>query len=129
MKLYPMVSFHGNCRQAFEFYRDCFGGSTHFEGLPNAVGLGLPCSLRKLVVRARLDCEHFTLYGSDLGANTINGRISLVIEDLSEAPFLQIFAKLSAEAKSASNPDNLKIGQFASVTDKFGVEWLFHPNA
>ncbi len=126
MKLHPMISFHGNCREAFESYREIFGGETPFEGFPDAARMGLPCKLQNLVVRAKFQSEHFTLYGSDLGDNTIGGRISLLLTDFSVSEFRSVFDRLSADAKSASDSENVKSGQFAALIDRFGVEWVFY---
>ncbi|NUY79504.1 VOC family protein [Flavobacterium sp. MAH-1] len=125
MKIHPMITFHGNCREALEFYRECFGGELVVEKLSGDIRRCLPQSLRNLVVRAKLITPDFTLYGSDLGDTTMRGRISILIgsEDVSETATL--FEKLSTDGKITTNFEDVGKNQIASVIDRFGVEWLF----
>lgn len=125
MKIHPMITFHGNCREALEFYRECFGGDLVVEKLSGEIRRCLPQSLRNLVVRAKLITPGFTLYGSDLGDTTIRGRISILISSENASEIASLSQKLSADGKITSNFDDAGKNQIISVVDRFGVEWLF----
>lgn len=120
MKLHPMVTFSGNCRQALAFYRSCFGGELTFESLPENMKARLPCRFKDIVLRGKLACEHFTIYGSDLGETTARGRISLIVDAVNGEDIRLVFDRLSEGGEVLSDPGDVRTG---SVIDRFGVEW------
>lgn len=104
-----------------EHYRDCFGGALELEGLPYEVQNQLPGNMRHIVVRAKLTTPHFTLFGSDLGQTTANGRISLLLHNGERESLHHIFSRLSVVENSDADFDEI-----TSVTDRFGIEWLLN---
>nr|WP_290840366.1 VOC family protein [Flavobacterium sp.] len=118
--MHPFFTFHGNCREAMQFYRSCFGGTLSMIEIGQSEHAHkLPESVRKLVLHARLECDMFVMLASDLGqrSGTGNGRISLLIEcDQRESK--RLLSKLSDNKIQETSDSN------TSVIDKFGVEWI-----
>ncbi|MBD3581342.1 VOC family protein [Flavobacterium selenitireducens] len=121
MTLRPMIAFSGNCRQAMEFYRECFGGTLDVQGLSDDVKSQLPENMRDIVLRAKLTTSFFTLLASDLGQTTAPGRIALVLESGDREIRKRVFRKLSGTETADPEP-----GETAATIDPFGVEWLFN---
>lgn len=126
MQFHALISFDGNCREAFEHYKSVFGGTVHLDELPEALQSELPERLARSVVWGSFRCEHFEIFGSDLSETTVGGRVTLLVRDPNGERLSQLIRKLMSE--SGPNPDFTQ-NQTVSATDKFGVQWLFWKHA
>lgn len=130
MRVVPYINFNGDCRQAFEFYHQVFGGDpplmfTNEDGPME----GLPDSLKDKVLHAELEFLGQKLMGSDVPSDmyqTPTGlSVSLHTHDTDEAK--RCFDALSAGGNVIMPWGPQPWGAlFGMATDKFGVPWLIN---
>ena len=134
MKLDTYLKFDGNCRQAFEFYRQSFGGEfatiqTFGEAPAEVV---VPERYRGHLMHVSLPIGPGVLMGSDsvegFGPPTVFGNnFSITVHTESREEADDIFGRLS-EGGSVTMPmqDMFWGSYFGSLTDRFGVNWQIH---
>ena len=136
MQLNTYLTFPGNCREAFEFYRSVFGGEfdtfqTFGDGPPD---MQVPDAVKDLVMHVSLPIGASTLIGSDNGPNNpdvlmgSNFQISISPDSRAEADAL--YAKL-AEGGSADMPMQEMFwgAYFGTCDDRFGIRWMINHDA
>ncbi len=130
MAVYPFLSFNGNCHEAMHFYQACFGGRLQLQYLADAPDMeNLPRDLANLIVSATLESEHIRLFATDLmdEEGIFNGnRVSLLFSSLQLDYLQSLFTRL-AEKGTISGPfsNTLMAGAWSSLTDRYGVQWIF----
>jgi PhnB protein len=126
----PYLVFEGNCREAMNFYKDCFGGKLAFQTVgesPMADQLAPHPS--DAVLHSSLEAKNFTLMGSDMHwPGFSNGNAyHLSIECDSENEVNTLFSNLGEGGKItqplALMPWGATHGQ---LVDKFGKSWFFN---
>ncbi|MCX7621706.1 MAG: VOC family protein [Acidimicrobiales bacterium] len=129
MTFIPYLNFAGNCREAFERYREIFGGQLDlltFEDMPGGAG-EVPPDQAALVMHARLVCGDAILMGSDDpssdGTTARCAWINWFTTDGAEAE--RVFAELS-EAGEITMPlaETFWSPRFGMCVDRFGVGWM-----
>ena len=132
MNLDPYLVFDGDCRDAFEFYRQSFGGEfatiqTFGQG---PAGMGVREEHLDLVMHVSLPIGSSVLMGSDyiegFGPPLKSGNnffINVHADSREEAD--ELFAKLSSEGGAVRMPmqDMFWGSYYGDLTDKFGVSW------
>ena len=132
MTLNTYLTFDGNCREAFDFYRSVFGGEfsaleTFGNGPPD---MGIPEAEKNNIMHMSLPIGSSTLMGSDspsaFGPPLVSGNnfsISLSAQSREESD--DLFAKLS-DGGDVTMPlqDTFWGAYFGSFTDRFGVNWM-----
>jgi PhnB protein len=127
----PYLSFDGNCREAFDFYRQVFGGEfranvTFGEAPPD---VEIPHGERDRIMHVSLPIGSSTLMGSDscsaFGPPPQSGNnFSISISSSSRGETDDLFAKLSRDGEVEMPPQDMFWGAyFGSCTDKFGIRW------
>jgi PhnB protein len=130
MAVYPFLSFNGNCQDAMRFYQACFGGRLRLQFLADAPDRGaIPRELANLIVSATLESEHIRLFATDLmeEEGIFNGnRVSLLFSSF-QVDYLQSSFTRLAENGTISGPftNNIMAGEWSSLTDQYGVQWIF----
>jgi len=131
MNIYPFLNFNGNCSEAMHFYHTCFGGKLRINYLADVpASHSLPKEMMHMVVGATLVAGPVKLFASDLmnEEGIFHGnRVSLFF-DCVQADFLTtLFSRLSQHGHiSYPASDSMFInGEWASLTDQFGVQWIF----
>jgi PhnB protein len=131
--LSTFILFNGDCKQAMEFYKSCFGG----ELIQTSVGQSpmknaFPESMHSKIVNARLVAKNIDISASDWlrpSQSPIKGNmVCLYLSGGTPAQLKAIFAKLS---EGADITDPLRIepfGVYGALNDKFGVRWMFTTN-
>ena len=134
MSLNTYLTFDGNCREAFEFYRSAFGGDfsafqTFGDGPPD---LGVPEAEKDRVMHVSLPVGSSTLMGSDScsafgPAPAVGTNFSISITGESKQHCDDMCAKLS-EGGSVSMPlqETFWGAYFGTWTDKFGINWMIN---
>lgn len=120
MTVRPFLTFHGNCREALQFYQSVFGGEFSLTEIgQNWRSCQLPPEVRRLILQAHFRCEAFEFSASDLGqqSGSGNGRISLLI--LCSNTEIEQFSFALSEGKY-----QVKNQTTVSVIDRFGIEWI-----
>lgn len=134
MSINVYLTFDGNCREVFEFYRSVFGGEfsaivTFGEGPPD---LNVPEAEQDRIMHVSLPIGSGVLMGSDscsaFGPPPVTGTnfsISLIGESRSHCD--EVFARLS-DGGSVRMPmqETFWDAYFGAWTDKFGIGWMIN---
>ncbi len=130
------LTFNGNCREAFDFYKSVFGGEYPYIGTfgempPSAEGGEMSEEDKNKIMHVSLPISKETiLMGSDTGGEWAshfkagnNFSISINAESKEEADTL--FAGLSAGGTvTMPMADTFWGAYFGMFTDKFGINWM-----
>ena len=134
MTLNIYLTFDGNCREVFEFYRSVFGGEfsivqTFGDGPPD---MGLPEDEQDRIMHVSFPIGSSVLLGSDTvtgfgppGVQGDNFSVSCATQSREETD--ELFAKIS-EGGTVTMPlaDMFWGSYFGTCTDKFGIKWQFN---
>lgn len=133
MPIVTYLTFDGNCREAFDFYRSVFGGEyaimqTFGDAPPD---IGVSESDKDKVMHTTLSIGDGVIMGSDtspdFGPPHVPGNnFSLSYSTQSREETDELFAKVS-EGGAVTMPlqDMFWGSYFGSCTDKFGINWMF----
>ncbi|SDK69017.1 PhnB protein [Salinimicrobium catena] len=130
------LTFNGNCREAFEFYKSAFGGEFDYIGTfaempPREDAPPLPDSEKDKIMHVSLPIsEETALMGSDtseaFGPPVKEGNnfsISINTESTEEAD--ELFNTLSEGGKVTMPLEKTFWSPyFGMLTDKFGINWM-----
>ncbi|WP_341836457.1 hypothetical protein WJU16_00965 [Chitinophaga pollutisoli] len=118
------LSFNGNCRQAFDYYRNCFGGALRVQTLADTPhGNEMDEDMRNAVVWATLENEYFKLVGTDLtedGSIISGNNVSILVECPSFTERTRLINKLINRNICAFEYNNPLI----NVVDMYRVCWI-----
>jgi PhnB protein len=134
MELTPYLNFNGDCREAFEFYATCLGGTivmmqTHGE---SPMKDQTPPGWQDKILHVRMTVGKATLMGSDAppqyAAKPQGFAVSLTVEKPEDAD--RIFAQL-AENGNVKMPiqETFWASRFGMVDDRFGTPWMVNCQA
>ena len=131
MTLSTYLTFAGNCREAFEFYRTVFGTDFHvfttFGEGPESEGFAE--EKKDEVMHCSLPIGSGVLMGSDQGDSsselTVGNNFSLTVEANSREQCEEWFAGLS-EGGTIEMPlqDTFWGAYFGRCSDRFGINWM-----
>ena len=132
MSLNTYLTFDGNCREAFEFYRSVFGGDfqsiqTFADAPPD---MPVPENEKDRVMHVSLPVGSSVLMGSDSATGfgppvVVGNNFSISIEGESREHVDRLFAALSAGGKVIMPLAEMFWGDyFGAWTDKFGINWM-----
>jgi len=130
------LTFNGNCRPAFEFYKSVFGGEYPYIGtyaeMPPTEGMPpVPEKLKDQIMHISLPISTETiLMGSDAGGGWApevvvgnNFSVSVLTDKMEEAD--RIFNALSAGGKVTMPLQKQFWGAYyGQLTDKFNINWM-----
>lgn len=131
MTLNIYLTFDGNCREAFEFYRSVFGGEfqsfSTFADAPD--DMPVADGERNRVMHVSLAVGDSLLMGSDSSSFApslqVGNNFSVSIVGESRAHCDEVFAKLSAGGSVTMPLQETFWGAYYGLwTDKFGVNWM-----
>lgn len=125
----PYLNFDGNCRQAMEFYKQCFGGELsvmtfggskeHFEAPPGS---------DDRILHSALQTGTFLLMASDSMPGmpfTVGSNVSVLVVCDSDDEVGKYYDALKAGGHDVMPPADAFWGaRFAMCADKFGVNWM-----
>jgi PhnB protein len=130
------LTFNGNCRKAFEFYKNAFGGDFSYVGTFGEMPPGedrpilhdsekdkiMHMSLPISKETALMGSDSFEVFGEP-AKNGTNFSISINTDTIEEAD--DLFNKLSEGGKVTMPLDKTFWSPyFGMFTDKFGVSWM-----
>lgn len=130
------LTFEGNCKEAFDFYKSVFGGEYPYVGtfadMPPQEGMPpLSEEMKSKIMHISLPISQETiLMGSDAGGGWSenlqignNFSISVNTKDRDEAA--RIFNGLAADGQvNMPLADTFWNAYFGTLTDKFGINWM-----
>lgn len=125
----PYLGFGGNCREAMNFYKECFGGDLTmrtFEDSP----MDMPSDQRENIMHASLINDDMILMGSDgMQQETMDtgNRVTLSVNCDTAEEIERLFNKFS-EGGNVTMPlqDTFWGARFGMLTDKYGIKWMFN---
>ena len=130
-QLSSYLHFGGNCRDAMTFYQGCLGGELNVQTVGDTpMAEQMPEEARKQVIHSMLVADGIMILASDMvhGDSVVRGNgMTLCLNCSSEEEIQTLFAKL-AEGGNVGEPLRTEFwgGTFGSLTDKFGVNWMFN---
>jgi len=134
MALNPYLTFDGNCREAFEFYRSAFGGAfSILSTYANApADLDVPEAERDRIMHVSLPVGASVLMGSDCCSVTgpppvVGNNFTIAIEGESRTHCDQVFAKLTDGGTVVTPLGEMFWGAYYGMwTDRFNINWLIN---
>jgi PhnB protein len=129
----PYLTFNGNCKEAFDFYKSVFGGDYPYVGTYKDMPaeFNVPESDKGKIMHISLPISKETfLYGADSsgsfgGVYQQGNNVSISLNTDSEGEANKLFNGLSAGGKVTMPLDKTFWGAlFGMFTDKFGIHWM-----
>jgi len=128
-RLNVYLSFAGNCRAAMEFYRDSLGGKLDLMTMGESpMASQTPPESKNRVMHSLLDADGMVIMASDMMGQDkpVKGNtVSLCINGSDKKEIEVYFRKLPAGGKVTNPLSDTFFGTYGSLTDKFGVDWMF----
>ena len=130
--LTPYLFFHGNCKEAMEFYQHCFGGTLQIMTNKDAPKDACPIEVTSKpdeVMHACLSQGDFMLMASDNPMSIPKGgdHISLNINCTTKEQTEELFAALSADGViTMPLADTFWESYFGMLIDKYGIHWMLN---
>ena len=128
MNLTAYILFDGNCQQAMEFYKSCFGGElTVTKVKDSAVKDQMPAVQLDKTIHARLTSGNLEISASDwLRLDETRIRGNTVCLYLSGGKAIGAFFERLSEGAEVTDPLKEQFyGVYGALNDKFGVRWMF----
>lgn len=132
LRLTPFLLFQGNCAEAMEFYRGCFGGSLTLTRLADTpMKAQYPEEQHHKVVYAYLQSEAVEFSATDWLHPTRlpqQGNTTAIYVAADRREELEpVFARLreGADSKLLVELCAMPFGTYGRLTDRYGVEWFF----
>lgn len=133
-QIHPYLNFPGTCREALEFYKECFGGEIQslqtfgempgFEESPDEV----PEEAKKNIMHAEFKAEGIYFMASDgdpRGSVTMGDNVSLSIQLDDSKEQDKIFEKLSQGGRVLMPlEDTFWNSRFGLIADRYGITWM-----
>ena len=131
MALTIYLTFNGNCREAFEFYRAALGGDfqTFQTFADGPEDMQVADDVKDTVMHVSLPIGDSVLMGSDTGSTrspvSIGNNFSISIEGENREHCDELFAKLSAGGTVTMPMQETFWGSYyGMLTDKFDIQWM-----
>jgi len=125
--LVPYLSFQGNCEQALNFYKECFGGEITLSRYSESP-MKVPEDFKSKILHGRFKSEAIEFFASDRTSEdkiTKGNSLTLSIEFTNEAEQEKVFKLLSAGGNiTMPLQDMYWNAKFGMLTDKFGFDWM-----
>jgi PhnB protein len=132
MQINPYLTFNGNCSEAMTFYKNCLGGDLILQVVKDSpMANEWPADVQDHILHASLTNQSLVLLGSDMGssAKMIKGNaISLSLHCTTEEELKTSFLQLSEGGKVTRPLHEFFGGTIGTLTDKFGMDWIFYHN-
>jgi PhnB protein len=130
------LTFDGNCREVFDFYKSIFGGEfdyiSTFAEMPPQEGMpALPEEVKNQIMHVSLPISKETsLMGSDRGGPwapelNVGNNFSISVDAETEEAATKLFNALSVGGNITMPLDKTFWGAyFGMLKDKFGINWM-----
>lgn len=130
--LTPYLLFNGNCADAMNFYKSCFGGQLELMTNESAPKDACPSDMKldpKQIMHACLTSGDLTLMASDnpISKPVLGDNISMTIQCKTKEETDKLFKDLSTGG-TVTMPlaDTFWGAYFGTVQDKFGFHWMLN---
>lgn len=134
MQLVAYLAFDGNCREAFDFYRDALGGEIVYATTvgESPMAAQMPPETHRRLMHIHLQIGGAALMGADGGegcGDRVSGpgstTVNIMVDSADEAE--RIWAKLSegADIRMPLEP-TFWSARFGMLVDRFGKPWMIN---
>ena len=127
--LNPYLFFNGQCKAAMEFYNKNLGGELEIMTVGDAKQEIFKDANQNLVMHSMLKTQNFQIMGSDNmeGTTVVGDNVCIIIDCSSREELDRLFGALSKGGESVMKPSDTFWGAyFGSLTDQFGISWMFN---
>ena len=122
------LTFNGNCREAFRYYQDCFGGELQVQTLADTPdGSRMERKMRNAVITAVLENDYLKLVGTDLsgeGRLVPGNKVSILVQCGSVNERASLIFRMTGVSAYVAEDRNPVVG----ITDRYSVRWLLSIN-
>ncbi len=125
------LNFKGNCKEAMEFYKGCFGGELTLQTVGESpMAKDMPPQTQSNIMHATLKNDSIVLMGADSMKPenySIGNAVILTVVCDSADEIKALFEKLS-QGGTVTMPlaDQFWGATFGMLTDKFGLHWMLN---
>lgn len=131
--LTPYLLFDGNCKQAMEFYKACFGGELTVAKVGDSPAKEfMPASQHEKTVNARLVSGEIEISSSDWlrpDRERVTGNtVCLFLSGSTAEELRTLFGRLAAGGNVTDPLKEMFFGLYGALNDRFGVRWMFQSN-
>ncbi len=126
-QLNAYLRFNGKCKQAMEFYQQCLGGKLNVMTVGDSP-MAAQVKDKNQVIHSMLEADGMVLMASDtMGMLELaKGNSCLLCINGNDRKAIEgYFSKLSAGGKVTQPMGEMFFGMYGTLTDKFGVDWMF----
>lgn len=132
--LTPYLLFDGNCYQAMEFYKSCFGGELTVLKVKDSLARDhMPAHQFEKIINARLTRGNVEISASDwlrpdrkrIPGNTV----CLYLSGGKPEELKVMFERLSLGGDVNDPLTEQFFGIYGALNDRFGIRWMFHAAA
>lgn len=128
--LVPYLSFAGKCREAFNFYKECFKGEIVAIQTYAEVNMQVDEAYKQNVIHAEFKAEDIHLMGSDSRPGFVpnpGNNVTLNVNMSDEKEQDAIFNAL-ADGGSITMPLERTFwgARYGQVTDRYGINWMLN---
>lgn len=125
--------FDGNCHEAMEFYKACFGGELSLTRVKDSpVKDHMPAVQQNKILNSRLKSDNIEFSASDwLRIDRTRGQgnsVCLYLSGGTPQELKALFARLSDGAEITDPLTDVFYGLYGALNDRFGVRWMFQAN-
>lgn len=131
MQLIAYLAFDGDCREAFDFYRDAFGGEIVYSSTvgESPMAAQMPPESHGRMMHVHLQAGAAALMGADTqpgcgdGSTASGTCVNVMLDSIDEAE--RVWAKLSQGAHVTMPLEpTFWASRFGMLTDRFGKAWM-----
>ena len=124
------LNFNGQTREAMTFYQECLGGELVMQKIAESpMAARMPSEMGAKILHSSLTKNDLLIMASDMmGNNIVKGNsISLCVNCSIDEEINSFFNNLSDGGKIVEPLHQSFWGAtFGSLTDKFGITWIFN---
>lgn len=128
-KLSVCLDLNGRCKEAMNFYKDCFGGEPVFTTIGDSPMKDyFPETMKHKMLHAELTTDGFTIMASDMNGPdgfTEGTNMTVSLDNSDPKNVKQFFDKLSIGGTIMEDfKPQFWGGMMGVVRDQFGIKWM-----
>jgi PhnB protein len=124
------LTFNGNCREAMEFYKECFGGELVLQKVGDSpVADKVPPQMAASILHASLTNGSLMLLATDMCRTELSkgNTVTMCINCSTEEEIRNFYEKLSIGGEIIYALDTSFWGAlYGELTDRFGHNWMLN---
>jgi PhnB protein len=129
LEMMPYLSFHGNCEEALQFYKDILDGQIEIVSRYDNPAMNVPADFKNKILHARFNFGNYVLFASDVMPKKqdeqLSGNIAISLGLHDEVAAGNIFDRLSAGGEIHIPFKKQFWGDWhGNFKDRFGIRWM-----